>query len=522
MTTRTSGASTPGGEAMTTRTSGASTPGGEAMSPRIIVIGTGFGGVAVANALLKAGFTDLTMLEKADRPGGVWRDNLYPGCACDIPAPLYSFSYAQNPAWSSRFPPQREILAYLDDCIERFGLADRIRCGTEVAAATWTGAFWQVTTTTGETLEADVLIPAVGQLSRPIVPALPGRFTGPAMHTATWDASVPITGRRVAVIGTGASAIQLVPAIAGVAAHVTVFQRTAPWTLPKPERRYGRTRKALYGFLPALMGPARAGTWLMTVVTGLAVTGNRAAGALLRTISVAQRRWQVRDPELRRKVTPDEPMGCKRVLFTNAWLPALARPDVDLVTEQIVAVTPDAVRTADGTEHRADVLVYGTGFAATDFLVPIKVTGRDGESLEAAWKDGAHAYLGMAVPGFPNMFLVYGPNTNTGNTSVVFFHEAQARWIVQAVRHLTRNQHPMEVRPEVAADYDQELQSRLTGSVWASCQSWYRTASGRIVTNWPGMAAEYRRRTARLRPADFQPLVPAQRSAPVTESADRN
>ncbi len=475
------------------------------MSPRILIIGAGFGGVAVANALVKAGFTDLTMLEKADRIGGVWRDNVYPGCACDIPAPLYSYSYAQNPSWSRRFPPQPEILAYLENCVDRFGLSGKIRWGTEVAAATWTGTHWRVTTTAGETLESDVLIPAVGQLSRPVIPRLPGTFDGPAMHTANWDPSVRIDGRRVAVIGTGASAIQLVPAIAGRAAHVTVFQRTAPWTLPKPDRRYGRTRKSLYGFAPGLMGPARAGTWLMTLVTGLAVTGNRAAGALLRTISIGQRRWQVRDPELRRKVTPDEPMGCKRVLFTNAWFPALARPDVDLVTEKIIAVTPGGIRTADGVEHPVDVLVYGTGFAATEFLVPIKVTGRDGESLETAWKDGAHAYLGMAVPGFPNMFLVYGPNTNTGNTSVVFFHEAQARWITQAVRHLDQSQDPIEVRPEIAAAYDEELQSRLAGSVWTSCRSWYRTASGRVVTNWPGMAAEYRRRTARLQPADFLP-----------------
>lgn len=475
------------------------------MSPRILIIGTGFGGIAVANALLKAGFTNLTMVEKADRPGGVWRDNLYPGCACDIPAPLYSYSYAQNPNWTRRFPPQAEILAYLDECIAAFGLSGKIRCGTEIAAAVWTGKHWRVTATSGEILEADVLIPAVGQLSRPIVPSIPGTFDGPAMHTANWDPAVPIEGKRVAVVGTGASAIQLVPAIAGVAAHVTVFQRTAPWTLPKPDRRYGRTRKGLYQSMPKLMAPARAGTWLMTVVTGRALTGNRAAGALLRTISDVQRRWQVRDPELRRKVTPDEPMGCKRVLFTNAWLPALARSDVGLVTEKIIGLTPSGIRTADDAEHPVDVLIYGTGFTATEFLVPIKVTGRDGESLDAAWKDGAHAYLGMAVPGFPNMFLVYGPNTNTGNTSVVYFHEAQARWIAQAVRHLDQSQRPMEVRPEVAAAYDEELQSRLAGSVWTSCQSWYRTASGRVVTNWPGMAAEYRRRTATLRPADFVP-----------------
>jgi cation diffusion facilitator CzcD-associated flavoprotein CzcO len=470
---------------------------------RILIVGAGFGGVAVGNELLKAGFTDITLVEKAERVGGVWRDNLYPGCACDIPAPLYSYSYAQNPAWTRRFPPQPEILDYLERCVADFGLAAKVRLGTEVTAAVWTGTAWRVTTARGEILEADVLIPAVGQLSRPAMPSLPGTFDGPAMHTALWDPAVPLAGKRVAVIGTGASAIQLVPAIAGLAGRVTVFQRTAPWTLPKPDRRYGRIRRGLYRRLPSLMAPARAGTWLMTVVTGRALAGHRLAGALLHGISAGQRRLQVRDPELRRKVTPDEPMGCKRVLFTNAWLPTLARPDVDLVTEKIIAVTPAGVRTADGAEHPADVLIYGTGFAATAFLVPIKVTGRDGACLEEAWKDGAHAYLGMAVPGFPNMFLVYGPNTNTGNTSVVFFHEAQARWIAQAVKHLDQDQRPLEVRADVAAAYDDELQGRLAGSVWTSCQSWYRTASGRVVTNWPGMAAEYRRRTARLSRTDF-------------------
>ncbi|GIE87532.1 flavin-containing monooxygenase [Actinoplanes regularis] len=479
------------------------------MSTRILIIGAGFGGLAAANALLKAGFTDLVLVDRADRVGGVWRDNLYPGCACDIPAPLYSYSYAQNPAWSRRFPPQAEILAYLERCVSEFGLAGKLRLGTEVTAAEWTGTAWRVTTADGGTIEADVLVPAVGQLSRPSIPQLPGVFGGPAMHTALWDPAVSVEGRRVAVIGTGASAIQLVPAIAGTAAHITVFQRTPPWTLPKPDRRYGRLRGGLYRSIPGLMGPARAGTWLMTLVTGLAVTGNRAAGALMRGISTAQRRWQVRDPELRRKVTPDEPMGCKRVLFTNAWLPALQRPDVDLVTEKIIAVTADGIRTADGVEHPADVLVYGTGFAATEFLVPIEVTGRDGTRLNEVWKDGAHAYLGMAVPGFPNLFLVYGPNTNTGNTSVVYFHEAQARWIVQAVRRFAEDRIPLEVRPEVAARYDEELQSRLAGSVWAACESWYRNAGGRVVTNWPGMAAEYRRRTARLRPADFLAGRPA-------------
>ncbi|GAA3343526.1 NAD(P)/FAD-dependent oxidoreductase [Amorphoplanes nipponensis] len=485
------------------------------MAPRIAIIGAGFGGVAVAAALRRAGFHDFVLLEKAERPGGVWRDNAYPGCACDVPAPLYSFSFAPNPGWSRRFPPHTEILEYLDRCVRDLGLTPHLRLGTEVTGAQWdeAGSQWTLDLSDGTRLTADVLVPAVGQLSRPVVPRLPGAelFRGPALHTARWDPALRIAGKRVAVVGTGASAIQLVPAIAGTAAQVVVFQRTAPWTLPKPDRRYGRLRQALYRRVPALMRPPRAGTWAMTVFTGAALLGNRFAGAFLRTASRAQRRWQVRDPRLRALVTPDEPMGCKRVLFTSAWLPTLARPDVELVTTPIDAVTPTGIRTADGAEHPCDVLVYGTGFAATDFLTPMRVTGRGGERLDEVWRDGAHAYLGMAVPGFPNMFLVYGPNTNTGNTSVVYFHEAQARYIVQAVRALAAGSPPLDVRPDVAAAYDAELQSRLAGSVWTACNSWYRTPSGRVVTNWPGMAGEYRRRTARLRPGDYRPTAPAAR-----------
>ncbi|GIE35605.1 4-hydroxyacetophenone monooxygenase [Actinoplanes italicus] len=476
---------------------------------RIAIIGAGFGGVAVAAELLKAGFTDIVVLEKADRIGGVWRDNTYPGCACDVPAPLYSYSFAMNPSWSRRYPPHDEILAYLADVAERSGVSPLVRFGAEVTSARWTGDLWEIALAGGEGLEADVLIPAVGQLSRPSIPSLPGAdtFAGVAVHTAHWTPDIPIDGSRVAVVGTGASAIQLVPAIAGQAAHIDVYQRTAPWTVPKPDRRYSRFRKSAYRRIPALMLLSRAATWGLTLVPGAALSGNRAANAFIRAYSWVQRRWQIRDPELRAKVTPDEAMGCKRLLFTNAWLPTLARPDVDLITEKIVAVTPTGIRTADGVDHPCDVLVYGTGFAATEFLVPIEVTSHDGHRLNRLadeWRDGAHAYLGLAVPGFPNMFLVYGPNTNTGNTSVIYFHEAQARWITQAVRAVEAGD-ILAVRPDVAATYDGEIQSRLAGSVWTTCQSWYRNATGRVVTNWPGKAKEYRRRTATLNRADFVP-----------------
>jgi len=245
----------------------------------------------------------------------------------------------------------------------------------------------------------------------------------------------------------------------------------------------------------------RAGTSVLSYVTGLAMTGNPLARSLLRGISRAQLRLQVPEPALRARLTPDYPIGCKRVLFTNDWLPAMRRPDVSLVTAPIERVTPTGVRTADGTEHHCDILVYGTGFAATEFLSPVRVTGRNGVRLDDVWRDGARAYLGMAVPGFPNLFLMYGPNTNTGNASVVYFHEAQARYLVQAVRALSDG--PLEARPDVTARFDAELQARLAGSVWTGCRSWYRTEAGRVVTNWPGMAGEYRRRTASLARSDY-------------------
>ncbi|MEV0563269.1 NAD(P)/FAD-dependent oxidoreductase [Dactylosporangium sp. NPDC050588] len=479
---------------------------------RILVVGAGFGGIAAAHLLRRAGFRDLTIVDKADGVGGVWRDNTYPGCACDIPAPLYSYSFAPNPDWSQRFPPQPEILGYLRRCVRDFGLEPHLRLGTEVVAAAWTGGRWRVSYQDGSGDEFDVLIPAMGQLSRPVIPVLPGaeEFAGPAMHTARWDPGVDVTGRRVGVIGTGASAIQLVPAIAPHAARVTVFQRTAPWTLPKPNRRYGSWRRALNRRVPAVMRAARAGTWLLTVVTGKAVTGNRPARLAVWTLSSAQRVLQARG--IRQRVTPDYAMGCKRVLFTGDWFRTLRRPDVDLVTADIERLTAGGVRTEDGAVHECDVLVYGTGFAATEFLAPVRITGRDGRDLREEWRGGAYAHLGIAVPGFPNMFLMYGPNTNTGNTSVVYFHEAQARYIVQAVRMLA-GRGPVEVRAEVAGAFDAEMQRRLGDSVWVGCDSWYRTGGGRVVTNWPGMAAEYAARTAHLSEADYTANYPEDSTA---------
>lgn len=486
--------------------------------PSVLVIGAGFGGICAAALLVRAGVTEVTVLEQGDAVGGVWRDNTYPGCACDIPAALYSFSFAQKPDWTSWYPGQDEIRRYLEDCVDAFGLRPRLRLRHKAVRAEWDAATgtWRVEVRlpdgTTSTLVADVLVPSVGQLSRPHQTVIPGQesFPGPLFHTARWPRDLDLRGRRVAVVGTGASAIQVVPAIAGTASHVTVFQRSAPWTLPKPNRRYHRVSGPVYRRFPALMRVPRAGFWSLTVVQGRAVTGRPVARRVVRALSDLQRRVQVPEPGLRAAVTPDHAMGCKRVLFTSDWYPTLRRPDVDLVTAPITRLTPEGVRTADGTVHRADVVVVGTGFEAAQLLVPLEVVGRDGVALHDVWKEGAHAHLGMTVPGFPNLLVMYGPNTNTGNTSVVYFLEAQARYLVQYVRLLARRRAVapgacVEVRPEVEAAYDAELQRRLAGSVWTSCANWYRATSGRVVTNWPGLAAEYHRRTATLDPDDFLP-----------------
>ena len=477
--------------------------GASIRSPRIVIVGAGFGGIAVAALLRRAGFADVTVLEKADRVGGVWRDNTYPGCACDIPAPLYSYSFAPNPDWSRRFPPRSEILAYLERCVADFGLTDAIRLGVAVTGARWTDSHWQITCADGTSMVADMLIPAMGQLSRPAIPDLPGAgtFAGPRLHTSRWNPDLDVAGRRVGVIGTGASAVQLVPAIAGTAAHVTVFQRTPPWLLPKPDRRYGAIRRALFRRVPAAARLSRAGIWALTVLTGRALLGGRIARRAVGGAARVQLRLQGRG--LRAAITPDYALGCKRIVFSHDWLPALRRPDVTLTTAAMADVNPAGVRTADGVQHDCDILVYGTGFRATEFLAPLRVNGVGGARLGDVWAGGAHAYLGLAVAGFPNMFLMYGPNTNTGNTSVIYFHESQARYIVQAARLVAAGR-VLDVRPEVATAYDAEMQTRLAGSVWVGCDSWYRTSGGRVVTNWPGSAVEYRRRTARLDLADYR------------------
>jgi cation diffusion facilitator CzcD-associated flavoprotein CzcO len=488
----------------------------------VVVVGAGFGGIGAVIRLRQAGIHDVVVLEKITDVGGVWRDNTYPGAACDVKSHLYSFSFAPKHDWSRTYAPQPEILAYLRDVARRHGVYEHCRFGVEVAAARWDdhALRWEVTTTAGEQLASRVLISAVGQLSRPAVPAVPGLddFAGEWFHSARWRHDLDLTGRHVAVIGSGATAIQVVPAIAEDAARVAVFQRSAPWILPKGDHPYGPAARAAFAHVPGTQWLHRE--WIFWT-NELRVFAFESSESLLgrATEALARRhlRRGVTDPRLRARLVPDYPIGCKRVLVSNDWYPTLDRPDVEVVAAGIDRIEPAGIRTRDGRFLACDTIVFATGFRATEFLVPMQVTGRGGRTLEEAWADGAEAHLGIAVAGFPNLFLLYGPNTNLGHNSIVAMIEAQLDYVTSALTTMRRRGFAaVAVRPEVQAVSNAALQNRIRDSVWnAGCDSWYKTASGKITNNWPGTAHAYRRATRRFDPDEFL-VTPGIVSRPAT------
>ncbi|MBL1077696.1 NAD(P)/FAD-dependent oxidoreductase [Nocardia sp. 2] len=477
--------------------------------PSIIIIGAGFGGLGMAIELQRNGFREFTILERAGDLGGVWRENTYPGAACDVPSPLYSFSKEPKPEWRQRYSGREDIWEYMRGVAERHGLLKSIEFGAEVVECEFEdeSGRWTVRTADGSARTADVLISAVGQLSRPAMPAIAGieRFAGDSFHSALWDHGVELAGKRVACIGTGASAIQYVPEIQPKVERLTLFQRTAAWVLPKFDTDYKPVHQRVLLHVPGLPAAERFWWWGIgeTVALGLVEFPG-----IVRVVSgIAQRHLeeQVTDPVLRAKLTPDYPIGCKRGLFSNDYYPALTEPNVRVETTAISEIVPEGVRTADGVVHEVDVIIYGTGFKGTEFLWPMKIRGRGGRTLADEWADGAHAHLGITVPHFPNMFLVYGPNTNLGVGSIIYMIESQARYIRHAVQVLGEHPgHTLEVKARTERAFNTALQERLAKTPWNFCTSWYRTASGRITNNWPGTTRSYRRRTRKVRLTDFE------------------
>jgi len=489
----------------------------------VAIVGSGFGGIAAAVRLREAGFGDLTILEKADDVGGTWRENTYPGIACDVPSHLYSLSFAPNPGWSRTYSEGGEIWDYLRDVARRHGLYERIRFGCELLEASWDDGArrWRLETSQGP-LTADVVVSATGPLHEPSIPDLPGlgTFAGTMFHSARWDHDHDLSGRRVAVVGTGASAIQFVPRIQPQVARLSVFQRTPPWIMPRTDRPLRPWEHRLYRAVPAAQRAMREAIFWARELFVLPFLHPRLAAGPER---IARRHLerQVRDPELRRKLTPSYRIGCKRILLSNDYYPALTRDNVEVVTDAIREVREHAIVTADGREHEVDTIIFGTGFHVTDMPIGERVRGRDGRRLVDAWGGSPQAHLGTIAHGFPNLFLLLGPNTGLGHNSVVYMMEAQVGLLVAALRHLrATGAAAIEPRAEVQAAFVAEMDARARGTVWTSggCRSWYLDATGRNSTLWPGSSYTFARRLSKLRPEEFT-LTPPPVAAPEREPA---
>jgi cation diffusion facilitator CzcD-associated flavoprotein CzcO len=475
----------------------------------VAVVGAGFGGVGAVVMLQRAGYDDVTVFEKGERVGGVWHHNTYPGAACDVPSHLYEFSFAPNPRWSRRYAPQAEIQAYLEDVARSHGVLDRIKTNTEVTRATWDEERlkWVLETSAGPH-EADVLVTACGQLSVPSVPPLRGldSFEGPAFHTAEWRHDVELRGKRVAVIGSGCSAIQTVPQIQPIARQIDVYQRSAGWTFPKMDFVYKERTKQLFERVPALQRLDRAAVFGFMEFGAAAMTNRPALLSVFRAAGRHQIKSAIKDPELRRKVTPTDEVGCKRVMLTDEWYPTLTKPNVDLITERIAEITPTGVRDAQGTERAADAIVLATGFKTHGFVAPMEIAGAGGHTLAEEWAGVPRAYLGMSVPGFPNMFLLYGPNTNGGTGSVIYTLEAGVGHVIAALEELDRaHAKRMELRRATAEAFDRELRAALETTVWhTGCTSWYVDENGNDPNQWPWLWSNYRKRTATIEPGAYE------------------
>lgn len=460
-----------------------------------VIVGAGMSGLCAAIKLREAGYKDIVILEKSEGVGGTWHDNIYPGSGCDVPSHLYSYSFALNPDWTHVFSRQDEILRYFEKCADDFGVRPYLRTKVEVASAEFKDDAWHVVSKDGRSWRARFLIMGVGQLNRPQIPGLTGlgRFQGQIFHSARWNYNVDLKGKHVAVVGTGASAVQFVPEIVKQAAHVDVYQRSPNWVIPRKDKAYGRLTKWLFRNIPGLMRTYRA--WIYAKLEARFAGFHKGAwvGKLIEAQARSHLEREIKNPDLRAKLTPDFPVGCKRILISDDYYAALAKDNVTLHTTPIEYVESQAIHTSDGVRHPADVIIFGTGFETTGFLHPIKVTGRGGLDLHQTWAKGAEAYMGVTVAGFPNMFLLYGPNTNLGHNSIIFMVERQVDYMLGLLSQMKARQAPwIDVQAHVMERYNTATQDQLKSSVWdAGCGSWYKTESGKITNNWPSWTIAY-------------------------------
>ncbi|MEZ0351423.1 flavin-containing monooxygenase [Mycobacterium sp. pR1184] len=473
------------------------------------IIGAGPGGLALGILLDRAGFHDFTIFDREDDVGGTWRINTYPGLACDVKSHLYSFSFDLNPHWSRLWSGQPEILAYFERCADKYGMRPHLRLRTEIRSATWEeeAQQWCLTTSSGEEHRFDVVVSAVGLFTRPLFPELVEQepFTGTVMHSSQWDHSIDLEGARVAVLGTGSTASQLLPELAKVAARVYSVQRSPTWILPKPDRHYTRRERWAFAHLPFAKRLYRTRLWLRSESNISVIEHGSDKTQDFTAIALDLLEKTVPDQELRQRLTPDHPMGCKRLVFSSDYLPTLTRPNVEVVSSPARYLKARSFVTEDGTERDVDVVVCATGYAAADYLGQLDVSGEGGATLRGVWSEGAHAYLGMAVPGFPNFFMLYGPNTNVGSNSVIFMLEAQARYIVRALKYMRRRGKTyVAVRPSALARFIAKIDQWMVGTVWTTqCSNYFRAPNGRVVTQWPRSARSFWEMTRRFTPGDF-------------------
>ncbi|MFE7775696.1 flavin-containing monooxygenase [Streptomyces sp. NPDC057445] len=493
---------------------------------RVAVIGSGFGGLGAAVRLRREGITDFVVLERADSVGGTWRDNSYPGCACDVPSHLYSFSFAPNPDWPRTFSGQEHIRAYLEHVTDTFRLRPHIRFNHEVTMMRWDGdeLRWEIETS-GGTLTADVVVSATGPLSDPKIPGIPGLdgFPGKVFHSARWDHDYDLRGKRVAMIGTGASAIQIVPAIQPEAGKLTLFQRTPPWVMPRIDRRISGIERWLHRQLP-FTGSARRGLlWGIRELQVSAFTKRPNELGLIEAFARANMAKAVKDPALRAKLTPSYRIGCKRILLSSEYYPALARPNVDVVASGLVEVRGSTLVAADGTETEADVIIFGTGFHVTDMPIAERVVGAEGITLAEAWKGGMEALRGATAAGFPNWMTIIGPNTGLGNSSMILMIESQLNYMADYMRQLgvLGGRVALGARPSAVGAWNRRVQERMKRTVWntGGCTSWYLDASGRNTTIWPGTTGEFRRRTREVDLAEYEVIRPPRKGSGATAQA---